>query len=117
MTYRHIASAVLTGLFLLIGQSLVLAAECAACDRSYADCRSPLQARYVSCMNSNNTVCGAKCSDDCKGNKEIQKCTVACVKSCQGGGSSCQGTFKTASAQCTNTYQSCRKGCTVSVTR
>ena len=117
MIYRHVGSALLTTLFLLIGQSLALAAECAVCDRNFADCRSPLQARYVSCMNASSTTCGSKCSEDCKNNKEVQKCTFSCIKTCQGGSSSCQGTLRTASTQCTNAYQSCKKGCTVSVTR
>lgn len=114
MTYRHIGSALLTTLFLLVGQCLALAVECAQCDRSYADCRTPNQARYVSCMNNNKTSCGAKCAADCKSD---QKCTYSCVKTCQSGSSSCQGAFTTASAQCTNTYQSCKKGCTAAVTR
>lgn len=117
MTHRHIGSAVIIALFLLFGQGLAVAAECAACDRTYADCRTPLQARYVSCMNSNNAVCGTKCADDCKNNNEIQKCTYSCIKSCQSGGTSCQGTLKTASTQCVNAYQTCKKGCTVSATR
>ena len=113
MTYRPLVTAFLTGLFLFIGQSLALAAECATCDRDLATCRTPLQARYVSCMNNDKESCGSKCSNDCKDNKEGQKCTLSCVKNCQGSSSSCQGTFKTASTQCTNTYQACKKGCTV----
>lgn len=112
MTYRLMKSALLTALFLFIGQSFALAAECATCDRSYADCRTPIQARYVSCMNSNKASCGTKCSNDCKNDKEAQKCTLSCVKNCQGG-SSCQGTFSSANQQCVSTYRTCKNGCTV----
>jgi hypothetical protein len=110
MTYRVIRSMLAAILFLLAGQSLALAADCASCDRGFANCRSPIQAKYVSCMNGSGASCGSKCASDCKND---QKCTYACVKTCQGGSSSCQGSFTSASAQCMNTYKSCKNGCTV----
>ncbi len=110
MMYRSIGSALLIVLFLLAGEGLAIAADCASCDRSLADCRSPLRDKYVSCMNSGGQSCGSKCGADCKGD---QKCTYSCVKTCQGGSSSCQATFASASAQCMNAYTSCKKGCTV----
>ena len=113
MSYRQLITAVLTGVFLLLGQSLARTAECASCDRDLAGCRSPLQTRYVSCMNSDKSSCGAKCSNDCKNDKEAQKCTLACVKNCQGGSSSCQGTFTSANAQCMDKYRTCKNGCTI----
>jgi len=109
MMYRSIGSVLITILFLCAGLSLARAADCVSCDRSLTDCRSPLQAKYVSCMNSGSQSCGSKCGTDCKGD---QKCTRDCVKTCQGG-SSCQGSFTSASAQCMNAYSSCKKGCTV----
>src|SRR5262245_52818716 len=109
MTNRYLISAIFTALFLMIGQTLSLAAECAACDRDLNSCRSPLHARYVSCMNGNKGSCGTKCSNDCKND---QKCISTCVQSCEGAGNTCQGTFKTASTQCMNTYQACKKNCT-----
>ena len=110
MMYRSFGSTFVTILFLLAGQGLANAADCASCDRSLADCRSPLRAKYVSCMNGSGQSCGSKCGTDCKGD---QKCTYSCVKTCQAGSSSCQGTFTSASAQCMNAYTSCKKGCTV----
>ena len=110
MTYRSFGSMLFTIVFLLAGLNLAHAVDCASCDRSLSDCRSPLQAKYVSCMNSGSQSCGSKCGTDCKGD---QKCTYSCVKTCQGGSSSCQGTFTSASAQCMNAYSSCKKGCTV----
>ena len=112
MNHRQIKSALLTALFLFIGQCVALAAECASCDRDLAGCRSPLQARYVTCMNGDKASCGTKCSTDCKNDKEAQKCTLSCVKNCQGG-TSCQGTFTSANAQCMNNYRTCKNGCTV----
>ena len=110
MMYRSIGSALLIVLFLLAGQGLTNAADCASCDRSLTSCRTPLHDKYVSCMNSGGQSCGSKCAADCKGD---QKCTYSCVKTCQGGSSSCQATFTSASAQCMNAYTSCKKGCTV----
>ena len=112
MTNRRLISSLCAALFLLLGHGAALAVECATCDRNYVNCRSPIQARYVTCANADNSRCGSKCTNDCKDNKEIQKCTIACVKSCQGG-SSCQGTFTSANAQCLNTYRACKKDCTV----
>ncbi len=112
MTNRRLWPALCAALFLLLGQGMALAAECATCDRNYAACRSPIQARYVICMNADNSRCGSKCTNDCRNDKEIQKCTVACVKNCQGG-SSCQETFTSANAQCLNTYRACKKDCTI----
>jgi hypothetical protein len=109
MTYRNLGTAFLVIAFLAASRVFAFAADCASCDRTLADCRSPLQAKYVSCMNSGSQSCGSKCGADCKGD---QKCTYSCVKTCQGGSSSCQGTYSSASAQCMNAYNSCKKGCT-----
>jgi hypothetical protein len=98
--------------FLTFGQSPALSLECVVCERNFADCRLPAQAKMASCMNSEKSGCGTKCSDDCKNEKEAQKCTVNCVKSCQGKGS-CQATFASANAQCTSTFRACKTGCTV----
>ena len=99
--------------FLTFGQSPALSLECAACERNLADCRMPAQAKMTSCMNSQQSNCGAKCSEDCKNDKEAQKCTLNCVKSCQSGAGSCRATFASANTQCTNTFVTCKKGCTV----
>lgn len=98
--------------FLAFGQSPALSAECVVCERNYADCRLPAQAKMANCKNSEKLGCGSKCSDDCKNQKEAQKCTLNCAKSCQGAGS-CQATFASAITQCTSTYRACKTGCTV----
>jgi hypothetical protein len=101
----------LTGLFLFIGQGLAQAIECTTCDKNLSACRTPAHDKYVSCMKGDNSKCGAKCTGDCKNDKEIQRCTQSCVKTCQGG-TTCQASFTTASAQCTDSYRSCKKDCT-----
>ena len=98
--------------FLTLGQSPALSVECAVCQRNYADCRLPAQAKMATCMNSEKSSCGSKCSNDCKNDKESQKCTLNCVKTCQGS-ASCQAAFASANTQCTNTFRTCKNGCTV----
>ena len=111
MTYRHIAIALLSALLLCFGQSLAHAAECPACSRNLTDCQKPAHSTYVNCMKGSNTSCSSKCATDCQGKKEVQKCTFDCSKAC-GGSASCQATFTTASAQCINSYKTCKNGCT-----
>jgi hypothetical protein len=98
--------------FLTFGQSPALSAECVVCERNFADCRMPAQAKMASCMNSEQSGCGNKCASDCKNDKEAQKCTIACVKSCQGK-AACQATFASVNTQCTSTFRACKNGCTV----
>ena len=89
------------------------AADCATCSKNLNDCQKPAHMTYVNCMKGNNNAsCGSKCAGDCKGKADVQKCTLDCTKSCQGG-QTCQKTFSTASAQCLSTYKACKNGCTV----
>ena len=112
MTHSQLPLALLAALLLLIGQSFALAVECATCNRNLTACQRPTHSTYVNCMKGANTSCSSKCASDCQGKKEVQKCTFDCSKACNGA-ASCQATFTTASAQCINTYKSCKNGCTV----
>lgn len=111
MTYRQIVFALCSLAFLLMGQGLAVAVECATCDKNLTTCRSAPHTQYVSCMKGGNSQCSAKCAGDCKNDASLQKCTLNCVKGCQGG-STCQATYEAANAQCTSSYRSCKKDCT-----
>src|SRR5262249_4227056 len=105
-------------LFLLFSHGIARSVECTVCDKNLSDCRTPAHTQYVSCMKggsnrSGSTNCSTKCAADCKNNQALQKCTLDCVKACQGG-ATCQSTYTTASTQCTNTYRTCKKDCTAS---
>ena len=118
MTNHRLRLTLWTALFLIVGflaaaQTPVLSADCVTCERNLADCRMPAQAKMTSCLNSQQSGCAAKCSDDCKNDKEAQKCTLNCAKSCQSGAGSCRATFASANSACTNTFVTCKKGCTV----
>ena len=112
MTNRQFTFSLFSAAFLLMGQSMALAVECATCERNLANCRMPAQAKFVTCMNGAKTECSNKCATDCKGQKDSQRCTINCVRSCQGAGS-CQATFASVTTLCGNTYQACKKDCTI----
>ena len=99
--------------FLSLGQAPALSAECVVCERNFADCRAPAQTKMTSCLNGQQSDCSAKCSDNCKKDTEAQKCMLNCAKSCQSGAGTCRATFASANTQCTNTFLTCKKGCTV----
>jgi len=112
MTNRKFAIALWSAAFLLAGQSLALGIECATCERNLADCRLPAQSKFVTCMNGAKSECSGRCANDCKGKKDSQRCTINCVRSCQGAGS-CQTIFASVATLCGNTYQACKKDCTI----
>ena len=111
MCFRPLVLAFSAFAFLLLNLGLGHAVECTVCERKLADCRSPAQAKFVSCMNSEKSQCSTKCANDCRNQAETQRCTLNCVKTCQTS-AGCQGTFTTATNSCNNDYQSCRKDCT-----
>jgi len=89
------------------------AVECTTCDRRLVECRKPLQEIFVACMNTQKSDCGSKCGNDCREQKNAQKCTVNCVKSCQGE-NSCQMANVSQTKVCTDDFQACKRNCTVS---
>ncbi len=111
MHMRQLIFAALAGA-LLAGASPAAAVECPVCDRRLADCRAPAQARFVTCMNEEKSSCNLKCTNDCRDQRDAQRCMFNCVKSCQES-SSCRATFIRAADRCSNEYQACKKDCTV----
>jgi hypothetical protein len=110
MTVRQLLLAALAAALLAPGPALGV--ECSVCDRKLVDCRAPAQAKYVACMNDDKSSCNAKCSNDCRDQKEAQRCTLNCVKACPGA-RSCRVTFINVTDRCSNEYQACKKDCTV----
>jgi hypothetical protein len=111
MTNRQAFFALAGVLFLAFGSGIAHSVECTVCERNLVDCRTPAQAKYVTCMNAERSGCSNKCASDCKTQKEAQKCTLDCVRSCQGAGA-CKTAFNNVTFMCTNDYQACRKNCT-----
>lgn len=99
---------------LLAGPGAAQGVECAVCERRLVDCRTPAQEKFVACMNDQKSDCSIRCANECSTQREVQRCTINCVRSCQGA-RSCHATFARVANRCSSEYEMCKRDCTIPV--